>query len=292
MRWMLRAVVTAVLLVAAAFAVTACGSSDDSSEGSSTTSSASATTGAKAGTKITLWHNSADPPRAETAVQRLRGRHRHRARGGRQPVGRLRGHDADEMGLGLPSRRARVPPDRHQPARAQPESELARPLRRGVHREVRRPLQKRRDRRRQDLRRGHRLPAGLRHLLQQGRLRESGIDTPPTNAAELIEACRTILARAPGVTPIAESGGSQWPVQVLPTLLMGDANPDNTWGQELRSNRAHLDDDGSPFTRAMETYKQLRDDGCFNRTPPPRRSRTRSEGSSRARSRWSPCTPT
>jgi raffinose/stachyose/melibiose transport system substrate-binding protein len=94
---------------------------------------------------------------------------------------------------------------------------------------------------------------------------KAGIAAPPQNAAELMQACNQIKAKAPGVTPIAESGGSIWPPQVLPSILMGDANGGNEWGQQLRSNKAHLDDTGSPFIKAMETYKQLKGDGCFNK---------------------------
>jgi raffinose/stachyose/melibiose transport system substrate-binding protein len=265
MRWMLRAVATAVLLVAAAFAVTACGSSDDSSDGGSATSSASATTGAKPGTKITLWHNSADPP----ALRQL-----------------YREFEAD---TGIKLEAVANPSAGFEDTTLTRWASGSRPDVLEYHPTVTNLLALNPRANLRDL-------SGEAYIAKSGDLYRSaatvdgktygavigfpqvfgifynkavfaraGIETPPANAAELIEACRTILARAPGVTPIAESGGSQWPVQVLPTLLMGDANPDNRWGQELRSNRAHLDDDGSPFTRAMETYKQLRDDGCFNR---------------------------
>ncbi|MDW5592754.1 extracellular solute-binding protein [Conexibacter stalactiti] len=268
MRWMLRAIVAIALLVAAAFTVTACGSSDDSSDTNSTAGSVATVdtepTGAKPGTKITLWHNSADPP----ALRQL-----------------YRDFEAD---TGIELETVANPSAGFEDTTLTRWASGSRPDVLEYHPTVTNLLALNPRANLRDL-------SGEAYIAKSGDLYRSaatvdgatygavigfpqvfgmfynktvferaGVE-PPQNAAELVAACEAILARAPGVTPIAESGGSQWPVQVLPTLLMGDANPDNTWGQELRANRAHLDDDGSPFTRAMETYKQLKDDGCFNR---------------------------
>lgn len=265
MRWMLRAIATIALLAAAAIGVTACGSGDDSSSTSSSATTAGATTDVKPGTKITLWHNSADPP----ALRQL-----------------YRDFEAD---TGVEVEQVAIPSAGFEDTTLTKWASGARPDVLEYHPTVTNLLALNPRATLRDL-------SGEEYIAKSGDLYRSaatvdgktygavigfpqvfgmfynktvfekaGIATPPQNAAELISACEAILARAPGVTPIAESGGSQWPVQVLPTLLMGDANPDNTWGQELRGNRAHLDDDGSPFVRAMETYKQLQDDGCFNR---------------------------
>lgn len=86
----------------------------------------------------------------------------------------------------------------------------------------------------------------------------------PTSFDALKAACGRIKSGAPGVTPIAESGGSQWPPQILPSIYMGDANAGNAYGIALRSNKAQLDDPGSPFVAAMAAYQGLQKDGCFN----------------------------
>ncbi|ADB48673.1 ABC transporter substrate-binding protein [Conexibacter woesei] len=260
MRWMLRAVVATVLLVAAAFTVTACGSSDDSSESASTT-----TGGGRGGAKITVWHNSADPP----ALRQL-----------------YKDFEAD---TGNEVELVAIPSAGFEDTTLTKWASGARPDVLEYHPTVTNLLALNPRNTLRDL-------SGEEYIAKSGDLYRSaatvdgttygaiigfpqvfgmfynkdvfaraGIATPPGNAQELAQACTDIKARAPGVTPIAESGGSVWPPQVLPSLLMGDANQDNAWGQELRSNRAALDDDGSPFVRAMETYRQLKDDGCFNR---------------------------
>lgn len=268
MRWMLRAVVAIALLAAAAFTVTACGSSDDSSDNGSTASTAgqaAETTGAKAGTKITLWHNSADPP----ALRQL-----------------YRDFEAD---TGIELEAVAQPSAGFEDTTLTRWASGARPDVLEYHPTVTNLLALNPAANLRDL-------SGEAYIAKSGDLyrsaatvdgktygamigfpqvfgmfynkdvfRQAGIAAPPTNAAELAQACEDIKGRAPGVVPIAESGGSVWPPQVLPSLLMGDANQDNAWGQELRSNRAALDDDGSPFIRAMATYRQLKDDGCFNR---------------------------
>lgn len=268
MRWMLRAIVAIALLAAAAFTVTACGSSDDSS-GSSTASTgggaAAETTAVKPGTKITIWHNSADPPalrqlyrdfaaatgvKVETVAQPSAGFEdttlTRWASGARPDV--LEYHPTVTNLLALnPAANLR---DLSGEAFVSKSGDLYRSAATVDGKTYGAVIG---------------FPQVFGVFYNKDVFARAGIDTPPGTAAELAQACRAILARASGVTPIAESGGSQWPVQVLPTLLMGDANPDNTWGQELRTNRAHLDDDGSPFVRAMEAYRGLKDDGCFNR---------------------------
>lgn len=89
--------------------------------------------------------------------------------------------------------------------------------------------------------------------------------TPPTSFAALTDACKKIKTSAPGVTPIAESGGSIWPPQILPSVYMGDANENNAYGTALRSNKAKLSDPGSPFVASMAAYEGLEKQGCFNK---------------------------
>ncbi|WP_320673012.1 ABC transporter substrate-binding protein [Patulibacter defluvii] len=95
-------------------------------------------------------------------------------------------------------------------------------------------------------------------------LKKAGVAVP-TSFEQLQAACGRIKAAAPGVTPIAESGGSIWPPQILPSIYMGDANEGNRYGTALRTNKAKLDDAGSPFVAAMSAYAGLKDAGCFNK---------------------------
>lgn len=89
--------------------------------------------------------------------------------------------------------------------------------------------------------------------------------TPPTSFAALTQACQKIKSAAAGVTPIAESGGSIWPPQILPSVYMGDANDDNAYGTALRTNKAKLGDPGSPFVASLTAYQGLEKQGCFNK---------------------------
>lgn len=95
-------------------------------------------------------------------------------------------------------------------------------------------------------------------------LKKAGVAVP-TSFAALPDACKKIRSATPGVTPIAESGGSQWPPQILPSIYMGDANAGNEWGTALRANKAKLDAPDSPFVAAMAAYQGLQKDGCFNK---------------------------
>ncbi len=85
---------------------------------------------------------------------------------------------------------------------------------------------------------------------------------PPETFADLGTAC-TVL-EAEGITPIFESGGSIWPVQILPILYLAAANEDNAYGTAIASNDASLADQDSPFVAGLTAYKELQDDGCFN----------------------------
>ncbi|WP_066948236.1 ABC transporter substrate-binding protein [Microtetraspora fusca] len=87
--------------------------------------------------------------------------------------------------------------------------------------------------------------------------------TPPTNFAELAAACPKL--KAAGVTPVFESGGSIWPVQILPILYLAGANQSNAYGKAIAGHSSTLADAGSPFVSGLTAYAKLKADGCFNK---------------------------
>lgn len=90
---------------------------------------------------------------------------------------------------------------------------------------------------------------------------EAGL-TPPGSFADLSTACASLKQH--GVTPVFESGGSIWPVQILPILYLAGANQGNAYGKAVSTHADGLADAGSPFVAGLTAYKKLQDDGCFN----------------------------
>ena len=91
-----------------------------------------------------------------------------------------------------------------------------------------------------------------------------GLKVPETYA-DLAAICQTLKARAPGVTPIFESGGSGWPTQIMGGLMyMGSAQQSENWAQKVLDRQTTFDAPGSPFVEGLKAYKGLQDAGCFN----------------------------
>ncbi|MER5625868.1 ABC transporter substrate-binding protein [Streptosporangium sp. NPDC002544] len=93
-------------------------------------------------------------------------------------------------------------------------------------------------------------------------LADAGVK-PPGTFDELSAACRALSAK--GVTPVFESGGSIWPVQILPLLYVSASNEANAYGKAIAGHTASLADPGSPFVAGLSSYRKLQDDGCFNK---------------------------
>ncbi|HEY9329162.1 MAG TPA: extracellular solute-binding protein [Streptomyces sp.] len=96
-------------------------------------------------------------------------------------------------------------------------------------------------------------------------LNKAGLQAPKTYD-DLSHICSVLKVKAPGVNPLWESGGSQWPTQILGGILyLSSAQKRDDWGQRVMDKRAALDERGSPFVAGASAYERLRKDGCFNK---------------------------
>jgi raffinose/stachyose/melibiose transport system substrate-binding protein len=84
---------------------------------------------------------------------------------------------------------------------------------------------------------------------------------PPQNWADLTAACKAL--KAVGITPLYESGSSQWPTQILPYMYMADQNEQGKLGDAFFENKTKLNDPKGPFVEALTAYKDLQKEGCF-----------------------------
>jgi len=87
---------------------------------------------------------------------------------------------------------------------------------------------------------------------------------PPTTAAEILATCDAIKKADPTLVPIQESAGSLWP----PLILNGQFTADGLQAgflQKLIDRQVKVNDADSPWLRSLQFYKQLQDNGCFNK---------------------------
>ena len=83
----------------------------------------------------------------------------------------------------------------------------------------------------------------------------------PTTFTQLASACRTIKKDNPGVSPLYDAGGDQWPTQVLPFMLWTDAFKAGLQ-DKLNLNKAQWTDPA--IIASLNDYQALIKDGCFN----------------------------
>ncbi|MFI1736034.1 ABC transporter substrate-binding protein [Streptomyces acidicola] len=96
-------------------------------------------------------------------------------------------------------------------------------------------------------------------------LADAGLAVPKTYA-DLENACTTLKKKEPDVVPLWESGGSQWPTQILAGLMyLGSEEKDAHYVDKVLDHKATLDDPDGPFVAAMTEYKKLQKMGCFNK---------------------------
>ncbi|OGO54283.1 MAG: hypothetical protein A2V85_17355 [Chloroflexi bacterium RBG_16_72_14] len=88
--------------------------------------------------------------------------------------------------------------------------------------------------------------------------------TPPTTAAEILATCQAIKAADPTLVPIQESAGSLWPPLILNGQYTADAL-EAGFLQRLIEREAKVNDADSPWLRSLQFYKQLQEQGCFNK---------------------------
>lgn len=88
---------------------------------------------------------------------------------------------------------------------------------------------------------------------------------PPQTYADLAADCKVLKAKTPGVAPIFEAGGSQWPPQILSAFnYLADTNENQTYDTTVLTGKAELSDANGPFVAGLTAYDQLRKAGCFN----------------------------
>ena len=88
---------------------------------------------------------------------------------------------------------------------------------------------------------------------------------PPQTYAELAADCKVLKAKTPGVTPIYEAGGSQWPPQILSAFdYLAESNTDQAYDKSILDGKAQLNDPNGPFVAGLKAYDSLRKAGCFN----------------------------
>jgi raffinose/stachyose/melibiose transport system substrate-binding protein len=95
-------------------------------------------------------------------------------------------------------------------------------------------------------------------------LADAGLSAP-TTFADVERICTTLKRKAPGVTPIFEAGGSQWPTQIQILMNLAGTEKDQSYSTELLDKKATLDDPKGPFVAALTEYKKLQGMGCFNK---------------------------
>jgi raffinose/stachyose/melibiose transport system substrate-binding protein len=89
--------------------------------------------------------------------------------------------------------------------------------------------------------------------------------TPPQNYADLASDCKALKAKEPGVAPIYEAGGDQWPTQVLSAFdYLGQYNVNDAFDRSITGNSAKLADPNGPFVAGLQAYDALKSAGCFN----------------------------
>lgn len=92
-------------------------------------------------------------------------------------------------------------------------------------------------------------------------LADAGLE-PPQTFDDLTDICTTLKEQAPDVVPIWESGGSLWPLQVLPAMYLADQGP--SYEQSLLNRETTADDPNGPFVASLVAYENLMKSGCFN----------------------------
>lgn len=89
--------------------------------------------------------------------------------------------------------------------------------------------------------------------------------TPPQSYADLASDCKVLKVKDPGVAPIYEAGGDQWPTQVLSAFdYLGQYNVDSAFDKSITGNTTKLTAANGPFIAGLQAYDALKSAGCFN----------------------------
>lgn len=94
-------------------------------------------------------------------------------------------------------------------------------------------------------------------------LGDAGLSAPKTYS-DVENICTTLKQKAPGVAPIYEAGGSQFPTQIQVLSYLAGIEQQQSYSRSLLTKKARLDDANGPFVAALTEYKKLQTMGCFN----------------------------
>ncbi|MET7481954.1 extracellular solute-binding protein [Streptomyces sp. NPDC005538] len=88
---------------------------------------------------------------------------------------------------------------------------------------------------------------------------------PPQTYDDLAADCKVLKAKTPGVAPLFEAGGSQWPPQILSAFnYLAESNDNQAYDTSVLNGKAKLSDSDGPFVAGLTAYDKLRTAGCFN----------------------------
>src|SRR5690606_14297846 len=93
-------------------------------------------------------------------------------------------------------------------------------------------------------------------------LADAGLE-PPQSFDDIFAICDAL--KGGPVAPIYESGASLWPTQLLVSQYLVDYDMNSEYGNAVATNEVELTDPDGPFIEALNTYVDLRDQGCFNK---------------------------
>lgn len=86
----------------------------------------------------------------------------------------------------------------------------------------------------------------------------------PHNYAQVVQICKQLQQKAPGVAPIYMGGGDQWPLQVLAFMMWNDAIKNNA-GLIAGLNTHKVKFTNPPFVWGIQAEKNLQTMGCLNK---------------------------
>ncbi|MEU1343908.1 ABC transporter substrate-binding protein [Streptomyces sp. NPDC005827] len=95
-------------------------------------------------------------------------------------------------------------------------------------------------------------------------LADAGLSAPGT-FADIEHICTTLKQKKPGVAPIYEAGGSQFPTQIQIIDYLASVENEQGYAEKVLAKKASLSDPKGPFVGAVTEYRKLKSMGCFNK---------------------------
>lgn len=90
---------------------------------------------------------------------------------------------------------------------------------------------------------------------------EQGIELP-TSFDDFENICSQLDGT--GISALYQAGGTQWPMTAFSITYLGGEPDLNEWVADVTANEVAIDAPDSPFVEALERFKKLQNDECFN----------------------------